>query len=65
MTLNTYLNRFRCVTHTNRAMLWNASDILMELHVPSLTCILMEQHPGVRGGKIKPLFPRLYISKCP
>ena len=27
MTLNPYLNRFRSVKHSNRAMLWNAWDI--------------------------------------
>ena len=31
MTLNPYLNRFRSVKHSNRAMSWNAWDISMAL----------------------------------
>ena len=41
MTLNAYLNSFRSVKRSNRAMSWNAS---------SLACIPTKQH-GVRGGK--------------
>ena len=43
MTLNTYLNRFRSVKHSNHAMLWNAQKHFNSI-VPSLACILAKQH---------------------
>ena len=55
MTMNTYLNRFRSVKCSTRAMSWNSWDISMGIF-PSLVCFLTKQH-GIRSGK--------YLLKTP
>ena len=61
MILNAYLNRFRSVKRSNRAMLWNAWDILTALF-PVLRVFQLNNGFLVENTSWKPLetwFPRL------